>query len=77
VRVVDRAGEGAVIVRLDLIADPVEDGPRQSAELDSVAEAAAQGIAQDIFNAYSRAVQTRTDVTIDESAVNAVNAQLQ
>lgn len=77
VRVIDGGDDGAVIVRLDTVADPVEDGPRQTAELEAVAESAAQGIAQDIFNAYSRAVQTRTDVTIDESAVNAVNAQLQ
>ncbi|MFT5067390.1 MAG: peptidyl-prolyl cis-trans isomerase D, partial [Reinekea sp.] len=41
------------------------------------AETAAAGISQDIFNAFSAAVQSRTDVVINQAAVNAVNATLQ
>jgi peptidyl-prolyl cis-trans isomerase D len=38
---------------------------------------ASAGIAQDVFDAFAEAVRARTDVTIDQAAVNAVNAQMQ
>ncbi|MCO4846488.1 MAG: SurA N-terminal domain-containing protein [Yoonia sp.] len=76
VRVIDN-GTDAIIVRLDGIAAPDADDAATAAEKQLTAETAAGGISQDIFNAYSAAVQNRTDVVINQAAVNAVNATLQ
>lgn len=66
-------GEGSVIVRLDEItaADPEDEA--YTAEATTVAESAGEGIAQDIYEYYSRSVQLRTDVQINDQAVNAVH----
>lgn len=76
VRVIDN-GTDAIIVRLDGIAAPDADDAATAAEKQLTAETAAAGISQDIFNAFSAAVQNRTDVVINQAAVNAVNATLQ
>ena len=76
VRVIDN-GTNAIIVRLDGIAAPDADDAATAAEKQLTAETAAAGISQDIFNAFSAAVQNRTDVVINQAAVNAVNATLQ
>lgn len=76
VRVVDN-GTDAIIVRLDGIAAADSADPQTAAEKASAAENAAAGISQDIFNAFSNAVQNRTDVEINQAAVNAVNASFQ
>ena len=76
VRVVDN-GADAIIVRLDAIAAPDPDDAQTGAERETAANVAAAGIAQDIFEAYSAAVQQRTDIDINQAAVNAVHAQLQ
>ncbi|MFT5649082.1 MAG: peptidyl-prolyl cis-trans isomerase D [Yoonia sp.] len=76
VRVIDN-GTDAIIVRLDGIAAPDADDPATAAEKQLTAETAAAGMSQDIFNAFSAAVQSRTDVVINQAAVNAVNATLQ
>lgn len=75
VRVIEN-GQGAIIVRLDDItaADPEDDV--FTAEAAAVAESAGEGIAQDIYELYSRAVQLRTDVSINDAAINAVHTNL-
>ena len=76
VAVVDN-GVGAIIVRVDGAAAPDADDPQTIAQKQSAAETAAAGISQDIFQAFSSAIQERTDVVINQAAVNAVNAQFQ
>jgi len=66
-------GNGAIIVRLDDIsaADPEDDA--YTAEVSAVAESAGEGIAQDVYELYSRAIQLQTDVQINDAAINAVH----
>lgn len=73
VRVLPNDGN-AVIVRLDDItaADPEDEA--FTAEAAAVAESAGEGIAQDIYEFYSRTVQLRTDVQINEQAITAVHS---
>ena len=72
------AGEaGAQIVRLDAVSEPDPEDDGVAAQLDTIGQNAAQGIAQDIYDAYADAVQSRTEVRIDQSALNALNAQFQ
>lgn len=68
---------GAVIVRLDLISGADEADPTLVAERSSIAERISQGIAQDLFDVYSSQIQSTAKVDINQSAVNAVNAQFQ
>ncbi|WP_377505884.1 SurA N-terminal domain-containing protein [Octadecabacter sp. R77987] len=77
VAVVDRAGNGAIIVRLDAIAAPDTADETVAAQQAQIAETAAAGIAQDIFEIFNRDVQIRTDVEINQNAVNAVHATFQ
>lgn len=76
VRVIDAAGR-AIIVRLDAIAPPDPTDPGMDAERVAVAERAAAGIAQDVFDIFTRSVQQRTEVRINDSALNAVHSQFQ
>ncbi len=76
VRVIDN-GTDAIIVRLDGIAPPDADDPQAGAERETAANVATAGIAQDIYDAYAAAVQARTNIEINQAAVNAVHAQLQ
>lgn len=75
-RVVDTA-TGAIVVRLDAVnaADPED--PGVAAEADSIAATAAAGIAQDLLVMYGNAVQQRTEIKLDEAAINAVNGSFQ
>uniref|UniRef100_UPI004048041F peptidyl-prolyl cis-trans isomerase n=2 Tax=Yoonia sp. TaxID=2212373 RepID=UPI004048041F len=76
VKVIDNDA-GAIIVRLDGIAAADESDPQVAAQKQAASDQAISGISQDIFEAFANAVQNRTDVVIDQAAVNAVNAQLQ
>jgi peptidyl-prolyl cis-trans isomerase D len=76
VAVVDN-GTGAIIIRLDGITAPDPEDPQTAAQKQAAAENAAAGISQDIFDAFAAAMQSRTDVVINQSAINAVNAQFQ
>jgi peptidyl-prolyl cis-trans isomerase D len=64
---------GAIIVRLDAITAADSSDEAYTAEVASVAESAGEGIAQDIYELYSRTVQLRTDVQVNEQARNAVH----
>lgn len=76
VRVID-AVDRAIILRLDDIAPPDSTDDSVVAQRRAIAETAAAGIAQDIFDTYAASLQQRTDVNIDQAAVNAVNAHFQ
>jgi peptidyl-prolyl cis-trans isomerase D len=66
-----------LIVRLDAITPPSEEDALVAAEAEAVAARAGQGMALDIFSAFSGAVQAGTDVDIRQEAVNAVHANFQ
>ncbi|WP_386682401.1 peptidyl-prolyl cis-trans isomerase [Loktanella sp. R86503] len=68
---------GAIIVRLNTVTPADLASERLTAQADDISNQASAGIAQDVFDAFAEAVRARTDVTIDQTAVNAVNAQLQ
>jgi peptidyl-prolyl cis-trans isomerase D len=72
VRVLPNA-ERAIIVRLDAITAADTSDEAYKAEVASVAVSAGEGIAQDIYELYSRTVQLRTDVQVNEQARNAVH----
>ncbi len=76
VRVVP-SSRNTLIVRLESIAPPAADDPNTTANRDAVLQSAAAGIAQDIFQAYANTLQTQTDVTLDQAAINAIHAQFQ
>lgn len=63
----------AIIVRLDAITAANTSDDAYTAEVAAVAEAAGEGIAQDIYELYSRTVQLHTDVQVNEQARNAVH----
>ena len=66
-------GESAIIVRLDDITGADPEDVAYTAEVAAVAESAGEGIAQDVYELYSRAVQLQTDVQINDAAINAVH----
>lgn len=68
---------GAIVVRLNAVKPADLASDRLKAQAEDITQQASAGIAQDVFDAFAEAVRTRTDVTIDQAAVNAVNAQLQ
>ena len=76
VRVID-AVDRALIVRLDDIQSPDLADPSVIAQRAAVADNAAAGIAQDIFDAYADALRRDTDLNINQATINAVNAQFQ
>lgn len=67
-------GDAAIVVRLDAITAADPEDVAYTAELAQIAESAAEGIAQDIYEIYTRSVQVRTDVNINQAAVNAIHA---
>jgi len=75
-KVIDN-GTGAIVVRLDAANAPDLEGESTQAERSAVQAQVAGGISQDIFEAFTNDLQIRTDVTIDQAALNALNAHLQ
>lgn len=73
VRVLPNDG-GAIIVRLDEVVptDPADEV--FAAEAEAIAQSAGEAIAQDIYELYTRDVQLRTDVELDDAAINAIHA---
>ncbi len=71
------ADDRALVVRLDDVAPPDMDDPSVIAQRDALAENAAAGIAQDIFDAYATTLQVQTDISINQQTINAINAQFQ
>ncbi|WP_432254545.1 peptidyl-prolyl cis-trans isomerase [Limimaricola sp. AA108-03] len=68
-------GDGfAAVVRLDAVAPPAEEDAGVAAERQAIEERLGTGIAQDIYAAYASAVQARTEIRIDDTAVQAVHS---
>lgn len=67
----------ALIVRLEATAPPDAEDPQTIADRRTVGDTAAQGIAQDIFDAYNSALRAQTDVQLDQATINAIHAQFQ
>ena len=70
-------GDFAVVLRLDAITPADLTDPALVAERDQINTQVSQAIAQDMMEAFAVAIQTRTEVTINDAAVAAVNAQFQ
>jgi len=66
---------GAVLMRVDSIIPADMTDPAVAAEAESLAAQARNGIAEDMFAAFAETLRARTDIVIDQAAVNAVNAQ--
>ena len=64
------------LVRLDSItpADLASDAAK--AEMDKLASQAAQSVAQDAYDLFSTAMTTQGGLTIDQAAINAVQARM-
>ncbi|KQI68588.1 peptidylprolyl isomerase [Loktanella sp. 3ANDIMAR09] len=69
--------DGALIVRLNRVTPADPENERVAAQRDALSEQIAAGLAQDIYDAFANDVRMRTDVVIDQNAVNAVNSQMQ
>jgi peptidyl-prolyl cis-trans isomerase D len=66
-------GDAALIVRLDAISAADTEDEAFAAEVAAISETAGEGIAQDVYELFNRTVQLRTDVQINDAAVNAVH----
>lgn len=66
---------GAIVLRLDTIRPADMASPAVSAETAALAARARDGIAEDIFASFAEALRSRTDIRIDDAALNAVNGQ--
>lgn len=76
VRVFEADG-GAAIVRLDAVTVPAGDDAETREIKRQFSEAAAQGLAGDALALFSRAIQARAGVSVNQQAINAVHAQFQ
>lgn len=75
-KVID-GGDFAIIVRLDVITAADLTDPGLVAERDQINTQVSQAIAQDMMEAFSTAIRSRTKVTINDAAVAAANQQFQ
>ncbi|MGR3464205.1 SurA N-terminal domain-containing protein [Limimaricola sp.] len=73
VRVIGGDGFSAV-VRLDAMAPPAEDDAGVTAERQAIEQRLGTGLAQDIYAAFANAVQSDTEIRIDDAAVQAVHS---
>ena len=71
------AGDRAIIVRLEAIAPADQSSETTIALRKQLQQEAAEGIAQDMFNAYRVSVQERTEININQATLNAANTQFQ
>jgi peptidyl-prolyl cis-trans isomerase D len=68
---------GALVVQLTAVTAADLTDEDLSAAMARLSEEAQAGITRDIFEVYTRSLQSRTEVQIDEAAVNAVNTSFQ
>jgi peptidyl-prolyl cis-trans isomerase D len=76
VRVFEADGFTGVVL-LDSVQPAATEGPDAEAVRTSIAAQIEQAIAQDAFNAFTTALTAEAGITLDQSAINAVNASLQ
>ncbi|WP_417208724.1 peptidyl-prolyl cis-trans isomerase [Antarctobacter sp.] len=72
-----RAGDLAVVVRMDDVLDVDKDSEQAKQLAQLFRDQAAQDVAQDLFRALSTDIQTRAGVDLDQPAINAVHANFQ
>lgn len=70
-------GDGAIVLRLDAVTAADMADPAVAADVEALTAQTRNDIAEDIFAAYAEALQSRTEIVIDQTALNAVNAQFQ
>jgi len=73
-RVIETAGFTAVL-RLDTVTAAASEGDDATALREAIASSARQAIAQDAFTLYTNALTGQAGITLDQAAINAVQAQ--
>ena len=63
------------LVQLDAVIPAEATGPDADALRDAIAIQAEQSIAQDAFSLFTNALTNEAGITLDQTAINAVNAQ--
>jgi peptidyl-prolyl cis-trans isomerase D len=71
------AEDGTIIARLTAIAAPDPTDPAVIAERARIAEQTMQAIGNDIYQAFTAALQAGTDITVDEAAIAAIHSRMQ
>lgn len=64
-----------LIVRLDAINPAARDNPETQFLVQILGQAVAQSLAQDVFEAYGRALQVEAGIQVNQSVINAVHTQ--
>ncbi len=67
---------GALVLRVDSVAAADAEDEAVAGEAQAVADQVSGALAQDVFEAYARAIQAGSEVRIDDRAITAVHAQL-
>lgn len=75
-QVIDANGK-IYLVTLDALTPADLNSDAVKAQRDQIRQSLSQSIGRDVFDLYSKAVLSGVDVTMDQGAINAVNAQLQ
>jgi peptidyl-prolyl cis-trans isomerase D len=75
IRVIEDQGYAAVL-QLDSIAAAPKDGENITAIRDAVNSNAARSIADDVLQLYTTALTAEAGISLDQNAINAVNAQI-
>ena len=71
------AGAQVIVLRLDSVTQPDQNGPNAQALRTAMTEQAAQSMAQEVLATMSRAIEAEAGISIDQAALNAVHAQIQ
>ncbi|WOI56791.1 peptidylprolyl isomerase [Palleronia sp. LCG004] len=69
------APDGAVLLRVDAIEMPDPEAPEAQEVRRNVTRTIGQGIAQDVTEAFTRALETEKGIQLNQQAVQAVNSQ--
>ncbi|WP_238366628.1 SurA N-terminal domain-containing protein [Mesobacterium pallidum] len=70
-------GDSAIVVQLEAELPPDPGNTDLTEARAQLVERAAQGVAQDLYQAYSADIQRRAGISLDQAALNAVNSSLQ
>jgi peptidyl-prolyl cis-trans isomerase D len=63
----------AVVIRLDAVNAPDPDAPDVALQRARISEAASQAIGQDLLEAFTRAIENQSGITLNQQAINAVH----
>lgn len=70
-----RGSDSAVVMRLDAIREPDPDDPELAQRAAAFRARLSQSVGQDLLESFTRAVETRAGIELNQSAINAVHAQ--